>query len=163
MMVLAMGLGAGQVRANDINSIFQQGRTAYYKGDFELAKKLLDQVLAANPNHFETKAILAQIAVQAKKGGSLQKQYAAVIIPKFDITDVTLTESLQALVILAKNASNGKVQPNLIVKTPELNTGKITLSLHDMPLTEVIRYLGEMANAKVTWDLHAVVFSGAAD
>ena len=149
--------------ADDINTLFQQGRTAYYNGNFELASQLLTQVLAANPGHFETKAILAQIKVQSKGHSSLQKQYSAVIIPKFQVTDVTLAESLEALGIFAKNASNGKVQPNFVVRTPELNSARITLSLTDVPLTEVIRYLAEMSKARTTWDQHAVMFSGVAD
>lgn len=156
-------VAAAAPAADDINTLFQQGRAAYYNGNFELASQLLGQVLAANPKHFETQAILAQIKSQSKGKASLQKQYSTVILPKFQVSEVTLGESLEALTIITKNASNGKVQPNFVVKTPELNTARITLSLSDVPLTEVIRYLAEMAKAKTTWDQHAVMFSGAAD
>ena len=149
--------------ADDLNALFQQGRAAYYSGNLDLARELLSQVLAANPRHFETKALLAQIQVQTKGQSTLQKQYRAVIIPKFQVTDVTLAEGLEALGIFAKNASNGKVQPNFVVKSPELNSAKITLALTDVPLTEVIRYLAEISKAKTTWDQHAVMFTAAAD
>ena len=155
---------AASPAADDISTLFQQGRTAYYNGNFELARQLLLKVQAKNPGHFETNALLGQINAQTKKGdASLQKQYAAVIIPKFDVTDASLQESLQALGILAKNASEGKVQPNFIVKSPDLNQAKITLALTNVPLTEAVRYLAEMTKAKTTWDKHAVMFSSAAD
>lgn len=150
--------------AEDINTVFQQGRTAYYSGNIELARTLLNQVLLANPKHFETRALLAQINTHYKKGDdSLQKQYSAVTIPKFQVSEVTLAESLEALGILTKNASNGKVTPNFIIKNADLNKTPITLNLTNVPLTEAIRYLAEMTKAKATWDKHAVMFSGIAD
>ncbi|MDB6075032.1 MAG: hypothetical protein JWO89_2672 [Verrucomicrobiaceae bacterium] len=77
--------------ADDISTLFQQGRTAYYSGNFELALQLLSQVHTMNPKHFETNALIAQINSQMKKGeGSLQKQYSGVVIPKFAVTDATL-------------------------------------------------------------------------
>lgn len=157
-------LTAASFAADDINTLFQQGRTAYYNGNFDLARQLLTQVQAMNPKHFETNAMLAQIAAQDKKGeGNLRRQFDAVTIPKYEVTDTSLEESLQALTIYAKNASKDKVQPNFIVKSPDLNKAKITLSLTNTPLSEVVRYLSEMAKAKVTWDKHAVVFSATAE
>ena len=150
--------------ADDINTLYQQGRTAYYAGDFTLAKTLLLQVQSMNPKHFETNAMLGQIAAQTKNGeGDLRKQYSAVIIPKFVVNDATLEESLQALAMLSSKASAGKVQPNFVVKTPALNKAPITISLNNVPLTEAVRYLADMSKAKTTWDKHAVIFSGTAD
>ena len=150
--------------AGDLETVYQQGRAAYYAGNVEQAKKLLNQVLAANPNHLPTRAMLADIAANAKTGEpSLRTQYAGVTIPKFEVNEVTLGESLQALAMMAKNHSGGKVTPNFIVKSPDLNKTNLTLSLSNAPLDEVVRYLGEMAKAKVTWDKHAVVFSGITD
>lgn len=149
--------------ADDINTLFQQGRTAYYNGNLELAQQLLTQVHAMNPKHFETNALLGQIKVQTKEDASLQKQYSSVVIPKFAVTDATLQESLEFLGMLSKKASADKVQPNFIVKTPDLNKTTITLALTNVPLTEAIRYLADMSKAKTTWDKHAVIFSGTAD
>ena len=149
--------------ADDINTLFQQGRTAYYAGNFELAHKLLDQVHTMNPRHFETNALLGQINAQAKVEASLQKQYSAVVIPKFTVTDATLQESLEFLSMLSKKATGDKVQPNFIVKSPDLNKSTITLALTNVPMTEAIRYLADMSKTKATWDKHAVIFSATAD
>ncbi|MDB6074354.1 MAG: hypothetical protein JWO89_1994, partial [Verrucomicrobiaceae bacterium] len=66
-------------------------------------------------------------------------------------------------VMLSKKATADKVQPNFIVKSPDLNKTPITVSLTNVPLTEAIRYVAELSKAKTTWDKHAVIFSGGAD
>ena len=81
----------------DMNTVFQQGRAAFYKGDLETAKALLTQVAAVSPNHFETKALLAQINTYSKADTSLKKTYSGVTIPKVEFNEVTLSEALQAL------------------------------------------------------------------
>lgn len=164
ILMILTSLAGTAVAADDIATLFQQGRTAYYNGNLELARQLLTQVQTMNPKHYETNALLAQINAQSKKGeASLQKQYEGVIIPKFTVTDATLQESLQVLVILAKKVTGDKVTPNFIVKSAALNSTPISLSLTNVPLTEAVRYLAEMARAKTTWDKHAVMFAGAAD
>jgi hypothetical protein len=147
----------------DIQKLFDQGRAAFYQGDYVLAAKLLKQVQVAAPKHEMTRIMLATIATQPKEELGLKATYAAVKIPKIQLSEVTLDESLQALSVMAKNASGGKVTPNFIVKSPDLNKMPLTMSLTNAPLDEVVRYIAEMAKAKVTWDKHAVVFSGASD
>lgn len=143
----------------DVGTLFQQGRAAYYKGDFETAKLLLSQVAALKPDHFETKALLASIDTQLKSGSSLRKTYGSVTIPKIDFADVTLAEALQALSAMAKNASGGKVAPNFIVRNPDLGKKQITLNLTNIPLTDAIDYIAQLAGGKAAYDKHAVVFS----
>jgi hypothetical protein len=144
----------------DINTVFQQGRAAYYKGDLETAKALLTQVAAVSPNHFETKALLAQINTYSKADTSLKKTYSAVTIPKVEFNEVTLSEALQALGTMSKNASAGKVIPNVIVKNPEMGKKMLTLSLSNIPMTDVIDYLARMSGGKAVYEKHAVVLVG---
>lgn len=163
-MIAGLLLTASLSVAADFETTYQQGRTAYYQGNTALAQKLLTQALAMSPNHVPIKAMLADIAVNSQKAApSLKTQYASVIIPRFELNEATLGESLQALTMMAKDRSGGKVTPNFIVKSPDLNKVNLTLSLTNAPMDEVIRYLGDLAKAKVTWDKHAVVFSGISD
>ncbi|MBX7208321.1 MAG: hypothetical protein K1X78_08435 [Verrucomicrobiaceae bacterium] len=145
--------------AKDINTVFQQGRAAYYRGDMETAKALLTQVAAAAPNHFETKALLAQINTYAKADDSLKKTYGGVVIPKIDFADVTLAEAVQALGLMSKTASGGKVSPNIIVKNPEMAKKPVTLNLANIPMTEVIDYLARMSGGRAVYEKHAVVIA----
>lgn len=150
--------------ADDINALFQQGRAAYYKGDLALAKRLLTQVNAADPRHIETRAILARIKLeQPDDGPSLKERYTAVRLPKVDIQDATLAECLEALTIISRNASGGKVSPNFILKAQDKASTKVSLALTDVPLATAIDYVAEMSGTKARWEKHAVVIAGVTD
>lgn len=160
-MTLLFLAGLSPAQQNDLNTLFQLGRAAYYKGDLEQARDLLSQVAARQPNHFETKALLAQIQARLKPGeGSLKSRYAGVKLAKVEFSGVTLQEALDGLRVLARNASGGQVVPNFIVKDPALGAKNLSLTLSEVPLTQAIQYLAELAGARVSYDAHAVIFTG---
>lgn len=163
-VIATMAACAGSaLAADDVNQIFQMGRAAYYKGDMETAYQLLKQVEARNPQHFETKALLAQIRSQMKPNtGSLKRTYEAVILPKVEFSEVTVEEAVEGLRALSKNASGGKVMPNIIIKDPAVASKSLSLNLRNVPLTEAIQYVASIGGAKVTYDKHAVMFTAAA-
>jgi hypothetical protein len=163
---LAAFLCIGSALAADQQSlaqIFEQGRAAYHRGDFVTAQTLLSKVAAAKPDHFETRAMLANIQSQNKAPVSVQKTYEAIVLPKVDFQEATLTEAAQALSLLGKNAANGKVSPNIIVKPKAGEGAKITLTLQNVPLTEAIRYIADLSQCKASYDKHAVVIAGLSD
>ncbi len=162
--VAAFFLVAAPVNAEDLNAVFQQGRAAYYRGDMDTAYQLLSRVAAANPKHQETANMLAFIRANHKPAdNTLKNQYAAVTLPKIEMADVTLTEALEGLRALSKNASGGKVSPNVIVKGEELIQRKLSLSLSNVPLTEALNYVTELVGAKATYDKHVVIISAPAN
>ncbi len=154
----------GVCHAEDLNAVYQQGRAAFYQGDFTTAQQLLARVAAANPKHAETANMLAYIRANHKAADqTLKNQYAAVILPKVEMADVTLTEAIEGLRVLAKNASGGKVTPNVIVKGEELGQRKLSLSLSNVPLSEALNYVTQLVGAKAAYDKHAVILSTLAD
>ncbi len=151
-------------KAEDLNAVYQQGRAAYYRGDMDAAYKLLSRVAAANPKHAETANMLAYIRANHQPAdNTLKTQYAAVMLPKVEMADVTLTEALEGLRVLSKNASAGKVMPNVIVKGEELGQRKLSLSLSNVPLTEALNYVTQLVSARATYDKHAVILTSQAD
>lgn len=164
MVAITAASAAASAHAEDLNALFQQGRAAFYKGDMDKARDLLSRVAAANPKHQETANMLAFIHANHKPvENTLKQQYAAVILPKVEMRDVTFTEALDALRALSKNATGGKVSPNVIVKGAELGQRKLNLSLSNVPLTEVLNYMAELVDARATYDKHAVIVSARAD
>ncbi|WP_395742067.1 tetratricopeptide repeat protein [Prosthecobacter sp.] len=164
LLTTALFTAISPIKAEDLNALYQQGRAAYYRGDMDTAYRLLSRVAAANPKHAETANMLAYIrANHPVKDDSLKNQYAAVTLPKVDMTDVTLKEAVEGLRALAKNASDGKVTPNVIIKGEELAGKKLSLSLSNIPLSEALNYVTQMVGAKVTYDKHAVILSSQAD
>jgi len=161
--ILAMGAGLGVANDSaDIESLFQMGRAAYYKGDYEQAHQLLSMVEQQAPKHQETRILLGDIRLKLKAtGSSLKKKYESVQLTKIEFNEVTLPEALDGLRALSKAASRGTIVPNFIVTDKALQSKVITLSLTDVPLTGAIDYVARMAGARASYDLHAVLFSAA--
>ena len=162
--ILVMGAGSGvATAADDLENLFQMGRTAYYKGDLEQAHQLLSMVAQQNPRHQETRILLGDIRMKLKAtaGSSLKKKYEGIKLAKIEFADVTLPEALEGLRVMSKNASNGQVVPNFIVTDQTLKTKMVSLSLTDVPLTQAIEYVARIAGAKASYDNHAVLFTGA--
>jgi len=163
MMVAFFVTAAGLQAGDDINKLYQQGREAFHKGDFETANTLLTQVAAAAPNHTDTQNMLRFIRANQKVNAStLKKDYGAVVLPKVEMQDVTLSEALEGLRLLTKNASGGKVTPNVIIKGTGLSDKRVTFSLANIPVTEVIDYLAQLTGSKASYDKHAVVLGEVA-
>lgn len=155
-----MSAGNFTAKAEDLSAVYQQGRAAFYKGDLETARQLLSRVAAANPQHAETANMMAYIRAHYQPvDNTLKNQYASVTLPKVEMADVTLTEAIEGLRALSKNASGGKVMPNVIVKGEELAGRKLSLSLSNVPLTEALNYVTQLVSAKATYDKHAVILS----
>lgn len=160
----AFFLASAPVSAEDLNAVYQQGRAAFYQGDLAKANELLSRVAAANPRHAETNNMLAYIRANYKAPDlTLQRQYAALILPKVEFGDVTLSEAMEGLRALAKNASNGKVVPNVIIRGEEIAQRKVSLSLANIPLSEALNYVTQLTNTKASYDKHAVTISSLAD
>jgi hypothetical protein len=162
--VAAFLLVSVPAQAEDLNVVFQQGRAAFYKGDMDTAQQLLSRVAAANPKHQETANMLAFIRANHKPAeNTLKNQYAAVILPKVEMADVTLTEAIDGLRALSKNASGGKVTPNVIIKGEEVGQRKLSLAMSNIPLSEALNYVTQLTGTKATYDKHAVILSATAD
>lgn len=162
--VAAFVLVTAPMNAEDLNAVYQQGRAAFYQGDFEKAHQLLARVEAANPKHPDTVRMLAYIRANHKPAeNTLKNQYATVLLPKVEMSDVTLTEAIDGLRTLSKNASGGKVTPNVIIKGEEVGQRKLSLALSNIPLSEALNYVTQLTGTKATYDKHAVILSSTAD
>jgi hypothetical protein len=162
ILVMTAGSGVAQA-ADDIENLFQMGRTAYYKGDLEQAHQLLSMVEQQAPRHQETRILLGQIRAKLRTfGTSLKKKYEGVKLGKIEFTEVTFEEALEGLRVLSKNASSGQVIPNFIITDPTLKPKSISLMLTDVPLTQAMEYLARIAGARISYDNHAAIFSNAA-
>lgn len=157
-------LTTASVSAEDLNAVFQQGRAAFYRNDYATAHQLLSRVAAANPKHTETNNMLAFIRANHKiDEGTLKQKYATVILPKLEMQDVTLAEAIDGIRALSKNATGGKVTPNLMIKGADIGERKLSLALSNIPLTEALNYITQLTNTKTTYDKHVVMISGMAD
>lgn len=148
------------VSGQDINKLYEDGRALFNAGQFELAREKLAIVAARNPNHVPTRAMLAQI--QQKLGSqntTLRDAYAKIIIEKIELENVELNEAIVAVRFHTRKATNDKVTPNIIVKGEEIGKRPVSLSLTNVPLSEVLNYMAQLTDSQVNYDKSAILFT----
>lgn len=141
--------------------LYAQGVRTYSGGDAGAAKALFAQALEIDPNHKGATAFMTRIRVEEARTGNLERQLSSVIVPSIEFRDVDLTSALDYLPKIAETESNGKVALNLVRAFPS-DVGrerKVNLTLSQVPLTEVLRYVAEMTSLKLEYQAHAVVLS----
>ena len=164
---IALTVGAS---AESLQEFLTAGQTAYMKGDLETAKKSFQTAYKLDPKNQVAIGFLKKIAVDEKNKpqvATLQKQLEKLIIPRVEFREATLGSALDFLKQAASKNSDGKVAVSFVVQLPEeqAKTQTVTLALANIPYSEVLRYLGEVAKVDFTYDKYAIVVkprSGAA-
>lgn len=161
---LLLVCGASMGWAQSTQEMFEEAKKAYYRGDLELARAGLERVVSIDPRHSTARAYLGriqhQIKEQGNKGGnSLEAQMAAVIIPSIDFKEATLGSIIEFLPAKAAELTEKKFEPSIIFKgdPEELERKKVTLKLSNVPMTEVLRYVGELTEVKFVYEKYAVM------
>jgi hypothetical protein len=164
VLALIVGLIAPALKAgDDLHVTYEEGRAYFNAGQWDLAREKLALVAAKNPSHAPTRAMLAQIEQKLGVDNTmLRKSYSEVIIEKIEFSDAALDEAVEAVRILSKKATNGKIIPNIIMKDPEIGKKQVSLNLTKIPLSEVLSYLAKLAGAKLTYEKSAVMFASPA-
>lgn len=149
-----------QGHAQNIQALYEEGRALYNAGHLEQAREKLRVVAARNPDHVPTRAMLAQIQqILGVDNTTLKNSYEKIIIDKIEFDNVSLTEAIEAVRVFTRKATDQKVTPNIILKSPDLGERSISINLSNVPLTEVLNYIAQLSNTKLTYDKNAAMFS----
>jgi len=136
------------------------------KGDMATAKTDMEWVLQLDPHNKAAIAYLRRILLQEgqqNKGAMLEKQLDALIIPKLDFKDATLSSALDYMKKSADKLSNGKIIVSFVVQAPEQANAPVTLSLSNTPYTEVLRYIGGLTGLKFSYEKYAILVRPASN
>jgi hypothetical protein len=151
---------AQSLRTQSAQQVLSMAQTAYLRGDLESAKKGFEAVYSLDPHNVVAANYLRMIKVSeanAPKGNDLEKQLETVILPKVEFKEATLNSALDYLRQAVDKASGGKTSVNFVVGLPDdQKNAPITLSLSKVPFTDVVRYIGELANVKFGYDKYAI-------
>jgi len=158
LSLLLLGTCAFGATAADFQRLLSEAQVAMIRGDLDTAKRNFEIVYQLDQSNKVAIAGLKRIQMeQLKKGDSTEKTFAKVILPQVQFKDATLTESLEFLRKKVTEASAGKQTANFVVQPGVDQSAKITLSLANIPFTEVLRYLSESVNAKIEYQKYAIV------
>lgn len=161
-LMLSLACAAPTLHAQTAADLMTEGQRAYSAGDMETAKAKFQLVLEVERNHKTARNYLRMIqAAEARAGvgGVLQKQLQTVVLPKVELRDTTFGATLDYLKQQTAKASDGKVNVSFVSQLPAdfMNTQTVTLNLAQVPLTEVLRYVGDLAGVQFSIEKHAVV------
>src|SRR5205823_2198277 len=107
---------------------------------------------------------LRMIAADELKGGGkttrneTEEACRKLIMEKVDLREASLAEALDFLKQKAATVSGGKVAVNFVLQVDEQTQAKkVTLTLQKVPFTEVLRYVGDLAEVQFKFEQYAIV------
>ncbi len=161
LLVILLGCAAVfPVCAENMQQILSQAQTEYLRGDLAAAKHDFELVLQENPHNVVAANSLRSINISLAKAGpsnTQEKQLSSMILPKVELKEATLDSVLDYLKRSAAKLSNDKVAVNFV---PQLNEEQrsqpITLSLSNVPFTEVLKYVGTLGKVKFAFEPYAI-------
>jgi hypothetical protein len=157
-------LAVAHTFAADPQVLLSEGQQALLRGDTTTAKTKFTQVNRMDPKNPVAIGFLKQIAVQeANAPGSPQteRELTALIVPQVQFKEASLSSALDFLKKKASDLTGGKKAVNIVLAPGVDPETKITLNLANIPMTEVLKYIGEMAGAKVEYQKFAVMLRPA--
>ncbi len=163
MMVIAGMMSVSQAGTTNLKKVFSDAKAAYAAQDYEKAAEGFRKVLKYQPGYIYARKYLNQTEAKIKSGEkptvSLESKLAQLKIPSVEFTETDLGSVMTYLSQKSAEVSGGKVVANFIYKGPAADkTSKlVTLRLSNVPLTEVIRYVGQLSGTKFKYEEFAIV------
>lgn len=152
----------------------EQEKQRYYKAAYDQQKsKMLSAVDKAWEDPVPLTAMDvsnmfgADVASSGRtKGGreTITQKLRTLIFPTVDFTGATLDEVAELLRVRSRDLDPQGTGINFIINLPPEARGKpISLNLSNVPMEEVLRYVGEMCGVTYKVDEHAVTFISLSD
>ncbi len=143
--------------AESIGALHRQALEAEQRGDWNTAIDLADRILARQPNHFATRDLRTRVSNQQQRAANTaaRGKLAAITIDNIDFDGVELSDVLEFL-----RRRTIETEINFVVVDPsgQLREREITgLRLRNVPVTVVLEYLAEAADATVQYRANDVV------
>ena len=141
---------------------FRQAQAAEGSGDYRTAISIYEALISQFPQDPKLRAALAQARLASKQPnlkGGLESQLKAVILPEVEFADADINSVFLYLTQKTDELTGGKLHPNFIYKgsNEDRTRPQITLRLANVPVSEVIRYVGELTGTSFAFEPHAVV------
>ena len=158
--IVSLSLAAAAF-AQSAQQVLTEAQSAYLRGDLDTAKRNFELVLKLDPSNRTAIGYLKMIQTKQAQAGvsdQQQKQLEKLILPKVELREATLGASLDFLRQKAKELSDGKAAVNFVVQVPDevVKSTPITLSLTNVPFTEVLRYIGNLASVEFVYEKYAI-------
>jgi hypothetical protein len=140
------------------NEIQAEAVRAFQAEDYATAKSLFESLLSIDPKNFAARNYLRAIAQREQGGPRLESSLRKILIPTVDFRDVTVREAVAFVSQKVRELSGGKQSVNVVwMVSPEQTASvRVSLSLQNVPASEVLRYIGDASNLRFSYDALAV-------
>jgi hypothetical protein len=140
------------------NEIQAEAVRAFQAEDYATAKSLFESLLSLDPKNFTARNYLRAIAQREQGGPRLESALRKIVIPTVDFRDVTVREAVAFVSQKVRELSGGKQSVNVVwmVSPEQTADARVTLSLQNVPASEVLRYIGDASNLRFSYDALAV-------
>ncbi|MEM1295832.1 MAG: hypothetical protein AAGH89_10740 [Verrucomicrobiota bacterium] len=144
-----------------VKEVYEEGKRAYLGKDYEKALKAFEYVKKYYPRDPRVRSYIAKTQMALKEDrprASMEAQLRAVVIPSVEFEDATLDTVLEYLTQKTEELSGGKIRPNFVYRgsPQEKAQGGITLKLNHVPVSEVIRYVGQITRTQFKYEQYAI-------
>lgn len=158
-LFLPLLLACTALPAHAAESLATEAQRDFAAGRYNEAKTKFETILASNPKNVAAKNYLKMIAAaeaEAGPGSKSESAFKKLILPKVEIREATLDSTLEYLRQQADKASNGKLKPNFVVQPGVDTSAPVTLRLSEIPFTEALRYVGDLARVRFSFEAYAI-------
>jgi hypothetical protein len=149
----------------DVADLLAEGQRAYLRNDIATAKEKFELIRKIEPDNRIAvgylRRIIAEEMKEAREKGPAnvtEGSLKALILPRVQFVDASLGETLEYLRQKGNQIGAGKVAINFVMQIDEAaKNRKVTLTLQNVPFTEVMRYIGDMAGVQFAYERFAIV------
>lgn len=169
LTILCMALAAmiivpaSQAQQVDDRKLYEEAVTAYKARDYATAYEGFSELQKNYPTDAKIRYYFnnARMNLRASKPvrANLEAELQAIVLPEIELDGASLDVVFSFISAKADELSGGKVAANFIYKgtAEERDEPNISLRLKNVPLTEVIRYVGEISGTQFKYETHAIV------
>ncbi len=149
--------------ASDVTDLLAEAQRAYIRNDHASAKEKFGMILKVDPTNRTATSYMRLIVAEEQKGGKpvrneMEEACKKLVLEKLELREASLAEALDFLKQKASVLSGGKVALNFVLQLDEQTQGrKVTLSMQKVPFSEVLRYVGELAEVQFKYEQYAIV------
>ena len=164
MWMLALASFISSAFAADVADLMTEAQRAYLRNDYASAKEKFEMVRKLDPaNKTATsylRLILAEEQRNAGKGdrNATQEALKKLIMEKVEFREASLAEALDFLKQKGNQLAGGKVAINFVLQLDEqAQARKVTITMQKVPFSEVLRYVGDLADVQFMYEQYAIV------
>jgi len=147
---------------SSMQEVYNQAVADFDAGKLDEAEAGFQIVLKANPRYVYAKKYLVSIQQKRAAGTTtsttIESKVQAIVLDTVEFEGASLKDVMTYLTQKAEEATGGAFTPNFVYRgTAEQALQPVTLKLRNVPMTDVISYVGQTTGTRFSYDKYAVI------